>query len=425
MSTLLFLLNLLYNVDMYKSIIFPDNFLWGAGTSAYQVEGGNTNCDWHFWSKNDQNFSDLGCDHYHLYKEDFDLAKGLNHNIHRFSIEWSRIEPEKGKYNQKEINHYRQVLQALKDRGIKTMVTLHHFTNPLWLTWENGWTNEKSVEYFRKYTEVICKELGKYIDFWVTINEPIVYLASGYLSGDWPPGHAKSPRQAYLVFENMAQAHCQAYQVIHQHFPSAKVGIAKNNMYFESGHSWDLIAKTIVKIGDFFWNHWFLRKIRKYQDFIGLNYYFHFKIKSSALKKSFSLIANKDKRLSDLNWEIYPKGIYYLLKDLKKYNKPIYITENGLADRRDQLRPEFLIEHLIQVHRAIQKGIDIKGYIHWSLMDNLEWHQNYHPRFGLIEIDFETLRRIPRPSAYVYADIIKDNAITQSMIKKYAPKALE
>ncbi len=381
---------------------FPKNFLWGTATSAYQVEGGIKNCDWAEWKD-----AGLACDHYNRYEEDFDLAKNILHNnAHRFSIEWSRIEPEKGKWNFKEIEHYKKVLLSLKKHNLKPFVTLHHFTNPLWLVKEGGWENKKVIDYFARYSEFVVQNLGEYVDFWITINEPLVYILEGYVVCNWPPAK-KSLLKRFNVLFNMIKAHKAAHTIIQRIDPSAKISIATNNMFFEPYEKKSFLDKFSSSMSSYFWNRYFLNKVKKYSDFIGLNYYFHNRIQFPLKTKSYNSTTS-----SDLGWEIYPKGIYYVLKELQRYKKPIYIMENGIADAKDKYCSKFIVDHLKWVHQAIQEGVDIRGYFHWSLIDNFEWAEGFKPRFGVIEIDHNNnLQRKPRASAKVYGQICKNNAI--------------
>lgn len=384
---------------MNKVLKFPKNFLWGSATSAYQVEGGIENCD---WSKVYP--ARKACDHYHLYEKDFDLLKKLNQNAFRLSIEWSRIEPEQGKFNKKEIGHYRKVLLALKKRKIKSVVTLWHFTNPLWLAKIGGWSNKQAIDYFARYAEVIVEELGNLIDFCVIFNEPLVYALGSYLRGVWPPKR-KNPSLFLKVIKNQIVGHKKISKIFRHRNPKIKIGIAKNNGYFEPFNQKSILDKFSCFLARYSWNEYFLNKIKNHLDFIGLNYYFHRKIKFPFQNR------NENKLVSDVGREIYPEGIYYCLKQLERYRKPIYITENGIADAKDKLRKDFLKEHLYWVHKAIEEGMDVGGYFHWSLMDNFEWEKGLEPRFGLIDIDYRTLARKVRPSALYYAKICQDKSL--------------
>ena len=390
---------------MGKRIGFPKDFLWGAAVAAYQVEGGIENSDWSTpHQKNGGGPAGKACDHYNRYEQDFDLIEELNLNAFRFSIEWSRIEPEPGKFNEQEIEHYKKYLGSLKSRGIATMVTLHHFTSPAWFAKTGGWSNKKSVFYFARFTQKMLKELGDLVDFWLTINEPLIYTTVSYLQGRWPP-KKRNPILVLKVIKNQITAHKKVYKDFHKIKSNIKVGIAKNNQFFEPFSSKNILDKLAVQCCNYFWNEFFLNRIKRHLDFIGLNYYFHNKIKFP-----FS-IRNKNKIVSDLGWEIYPQGIYHVLKDLKKYNLPVYITENGVADKNDKLRRNFIRRHLSWIWRAIHEDINVKGYFHWSLIDNFEWDKGIEPRFGLIEIDYSTQERKIRQSALYYTKVCKERAL--------------
>ncbi|MCK4781601.1 glycoside hydrolase family 1 protein [Candidatus Parcubacteria bacterium] len=386
---------------------FPNGFLWGSATSSHQVEGNNIHNDW--WEAEQTGKlkykSGKTCEHYNRYEQDFDLIKKLNQNAHRFSIEWSRIEPKEGEFNQKEIEHYRKVLLALKKRDIKIMLTLHHFATPLWLAKKGGWANPKVIFYFSRFAEKVFKEYQDLVDFWVTINEPfLVYAIYSYLLGIFPP-QKRNPILFLKVAKNQIAVHKKIYNVFHKLNSDVKVGIAKHNSCVEPYFSKFPLDKLSAKLARYFGNEYFLNRIKNHQDFIGLNYYFHNKILFPFFTK------NENKIVSNLNWEIYPKGIYYVLKELKKYKKPIYITENGLADSKDRLREDFIKDHLFWLHKAIEQGVDVRGYFHWSLMDNFEWAEGFSPRFGLIEVDYKSMKRTIRPSALEYAKICKENQL--------------
>jgi beta-glucosidase len=396
---------------------FPAGFLWGAATSSHQVEGGNRN-DWTEWEaqsaklkvesakfKNWQDFilknypnplqeenyiSGRACDHYHRFREDFDIAKSLGHNAHRFSIEWSRIEPEEGKFNEREIEHYREVISALRERGMEPFVTLWHWTLPLWVRDKGGVENKNFPKYFSSYVEKILYAFKDDVRFWITLNEPEIYTFDSYVKGVWPP-QKRSLVSALRVIRNLVRSHKLAHEKIYAIAKDARVGIAKNNIYFDN-----LLAPFLNRV----WNFWFLDKISSTQDFIGLNYYFR--------GRGYSLKKNEDKEVSDMGWESYPEGVYPVLKDLQKYNRPIYITENGIADARDEKRAQFIKDHLRRVVKAMQEGVDVRGYFYWSLLDNFEWDKGFWPRFGLVEVDYKTLERKIRPSAWAYRRIIEE-----------------
>ena len=400
---------------------FPSGFLWGAATSAHQVEGDNKNSDWWAWEpghvKNGEVSGKSG-DQYHLFEEDFNLVKKLNHNAHRLSIEWARIEPEQGKFDQTEIEHYRKVLTSLKEKNIKVMLTLHHFTNPMWFYKLDGWEKRENLKYFVRYAELVAKELGSLVDFWITINEPLVYVDESYFRATRPP-QKKSYWLGYMVLRNMAHAHRQVYQAIHRVIPFAQVGVAHNVSSIQAyrKHSWkDQFIELLI---DKAVNHHFLNLAgMDCQDFLGLNYYQHVRIrKTEKTRLVFDQADAMDKDTNDMGWEIYPHGIFNMLLDLSDYNKPIYITENGLAADDDTVRQRFIVGYLKEIYHAIKAGVDVRGYFHWSLLDNFEWDHGFNPRFGLIHIDYQTFKRTAKPSAELYAKIIEQNGLGKEEMK--------
>ncbi len=393
---------------------FPENFLWGAATSAYQVEGNNKNCDWWKWEKSaGLEASGHACRHYEFFRNDFDLAKKLNHNAHRLSIEWSRVEPRQGQFSREEINHYKEVIHALRERGIEPIVTLHHFTNPLWFAAAGGWLNDNASERFSRYVEKIVKELCKVVDFWITVNEPLVYTYHSYCSGKWPP-RSKSFLLSRTAKNNMARAHVKAYRIIHDIYkekgiPKPLVSIAKHFRTF-TPRARNPVNTLSVYLREKLFNFGFIEHLirRNSLDYIGVNYYTRdlVDVRRPGLKALLLNTCDDSQRPLKKNymgWNIYPQGLYEVLMKLKKYSLPILITENGICTENDRERWDFIREHLKSAHRAIEHGAKILGYLYWSFMDNYEWDSGFGPRFGLIEIDYNTGRRLPRESAEKFA----------------------
>lgn len=413
---------------MSDKLQFPKDFIWGSATSAHQVEGGNVN-NWSEWEKKNaerlagkagsewakwqqekfpemfepQNYiAGRACNHYNRFEEDFDLAKAGGHNAHRFSIDWSRIEPEEGKFDQKEIEHYRKVLLALRERGLEPFVTLWHWTHPLWVEGIGGPTNKKFAEYFARYAKVMAENFGDLVKFWVTLNEPMSVIPNCYLKGIWPP-QTKNPFVALRVYKNLALAHKMAYDVLHKASPESQVGFANIMAYFEPANPSSPMDRLVVKIAKYFSNKKFLNLTEGKNDFLALQYYFHYKL------SFFGGLKNENKEVSDLGWELYQEGIYHLLNFLAQYKLPIYITENGLADADDNKREQLIRDGLFWINKAMQEGVDVRGFFYWSLLDNFEWDKGFWPRFGLIEMNYQTLERKPRKSYYAYRDIIKES----------------
>ncbi|MFA5320626.1 MAG: glycoside hydrolase family 1 protein [Candidatus Omnitrophota bacterium] len=401
---------------------FPRDFLWGAATSAYQVEGGNSASDWWLWEKlTGHQESASACRHYQLYENDFDLAAKLQHNAHRLSIEWSRIESKEGKFSRKELKHYLDVILALKARNIEPVVTLHHFTNPVWFARSGRWENRRSVERFLRYCDIVVRGLAKHVHYWITINEPTVYISHSYILGVWPP-QAQSYLKAALVEENLAAAHISAYRLIHNIYngmklPAPGVSIAQNVTAFVPCNP-DLKNRIAVNFRHKLYNLGFLDRVMrdKALDFIGINYYSRqlVDLVKNGLGNLVFDVCKKNHhplRKNSLGWDIYPKGLCELLLGLKKYRLPVMITENGICTSDDDLRWEYIRGHLKNIHRAISKGVNVTGYLYWSLLDNFEWDKGFRPRFGLIGVDYKTQKRKIRKSAEKFALVCRTGAL--------------
>jgi beta-glucosidase len=432
-------------VDLVRQ--FPRDFLWGTATSAHQVEGNNSRNDWWEFEQvpghiHDQRPSGDACRHFELYPTDIKLMQQLHQNAYRFSIEWSRLEPEPGKFDPAAIEHYRQMLIALRAAQIEPLLTIHHFTNPQWLAKQGAWENSTVVDHFRRLVTLLVREYSDLVRYWVTINEPVVYAVMGYMFGLWPPG-CKQPLRGFKCMINMLKAHAAAYQILHtQAKQPPQVGIAHNIRIFDPATtSWldrkvadlqDLVINEVVlhalTTGEIrFPVGWqTIPEVRNSWDFMGLNYYsrdlvsFDWRRWRSFFGYNFPAA---DAELSLFGWELYPEGLYRLCQRLARYGKPIIITENGLPDDTDEQRPRFLLEHLTALHRAIAEGVPVKGYFHWSLIDNFEWAEGYRTPFGLISVDFATQARAIKDSGQLYAEICRTGALTPTMWENIKPRS--
>ena len=431
----------------YRDLKFPKGFLWGSAASSHQTEGGNYN-NWSEWEKilgkiKDGTNSSIACNHYNRYEEDFDLAKKLGHQVHRFSIEWSRIEPKQGQWNDKEIKHYCAVVKALIDREIIPMVTLHHFTNPIWFRDMDSWLNPDSPGLFAPYCRKIAEALSDYEVIWNTINEPMVVVGAGYLFGMFPP-EIKDYNKAIIVAKHLLMSHGQAATQIREVYE--KRGLSQPQIapvlsveYFEPYNSENDDDIELASYLNELYNHMWLKGVMtatipepagdgsKYKplensaDFIGVNYYSRMRV-SSEMDFLAGEEPPKDPNLSrceGLDWEVYPQGYYPILKEFwDRWKTPLFMTENGIGTVDDALKRRYILLHLQQVHRAIEDGVDIRGYLVWSLTDNFEWAQGFSSHFGIVEVDYETQKRTPRESAYMFHDIIKNNGISKEMQEK-------
>lgn len=357
----------------------------------------------------DNYVSGNGIDHYNRYQEDFDIAKSMGLNAFRFSVEWSRLEPQEGKWDIAEFKHYQDYIAQLRARGIEPFLNLWHWTMPTWFTDKGGFAKRSNIVYFEEFVKKVSEELLADVHYVITLNEPNVYMGLSYGSGEWPP-QEKNQLKAIWVYINLVTAHKQAWKILKHKKPSIKIGVAQqlaNIQPYRPGHWQD---ETVVKVMRYAWNWWWLNRIKRYQDFVGFNYYF------TDFYKGFKK-HNPKQPVNDLGWYMNPQGILPLMQRIAYHypGKPIIITENGLADAKDGERVWWLHETFKALDTAKSQDIPIMGYLHWSLLDNFEWAYGWWPKFGLVEVDRTTMKRILRPSAIWYAKAIakrkqQDNA---------------
>jgi beta-galactosidase len=474
---------------------FPRSFLWGTAISGFQSEMGgrpanvDRGSDWYVWTHDRENrrwgvvtqdLPERGAGHWNRFASDIRLAaEGLHQDAFRISIEWSRIFPRsttsaKGLgvldrlANKAAVRHYRAVLRRIRARGMRTFVTLNHFTLPSWLhdplevrrrlsgrdpdaplpagIRRGGWLDAGSVAEFRKYAEYVAWKLGRLVDYWAPINEPVVVAASGYVNvagaieGNFPPG-VLSFYAANRVVRNLARASAVAYRAIHTRDRRARVGPVHNMVAFTPADPSSLSDRRGAEHADYLFNRLYLNAVVRGEydrdadgvieagervprragraDFIGVNYYFRGRVTGldAPLSRSIQVLdfvpstfyrtkADPDRpacptTCSEFGTEIYPDGFGAVLRTAGSYGLPLIVTENGIADADDDQRPGYIVDHLRVLRDAMRAGTArVRGYFHWSLMDNFEWAEGYAPKFGLYDI-----RRRPRPSARFYAAI--------------------
>jgi beta-glucosidase len=426
------------------TMFFPGDFLWGTATAAHQVEGNNTNNDW--WQLEQQegaiidgSRSALAANWWQNAEADLDEAARLGTNAHRLSLEWSRIEPEPSVFDEGALGRYRQILEALHERGMQPMVTLHHFSNPLWLVEKGDFAADIVVDYFRRYTEHVVDSLGDLVAQWVTINEPVVYTVMRYLEGVFPAPRQRGWRALPGVLTNMLRCHAAAYEAIKARYPQAPVSVAKNIIIFEPPSQGNFLdAWWAARISNLY-NVWWMEAMRTGRlrrpfgggrirgledsfDFVGINYYTRYYTRFGRL---YQRQWGPDAVISDGNYgEVYPAGMFRAIKFAMRYGKPIYVTENGVPDAADRLRPGFLLSHLREVWRAVSFNWPIMGYYHWSIVDNFEWEHGWTQRFGLLELDPESQERRWRQSAHLYQEICTSRSISSDMAERYAPQLM-
>ncbi|MEK7592314.1 MAG: family 1 glycosylhydrolase [Patescibacteria group bacterium] len=388
---------------------FPRNFLWGTSSAAHQVEGNTVDSDWWHWSlAGHVPYPGTGCDHYRMYEEDFLLMQKMHHNAHRLSIEWSRIVPQEGVINRKEIDHYKAVLQSLRKKKIQSFVTLHHMTSPLWFSKKGGFSKKENIHFFLDFVTLCAKEFGGLVDFWITINEPTSYAAKSYFLGDGPPG-GKNFGTALSVFLHLTEAHKRAYHLIKKLYPHASVGSSHVLTRFDSGGG--LAGFLLSPVLHFLNNTLYFMLTKNTHDFVGINCYFRIEvslhnIRKVLYEKDFSGIMQNKRH--DLGWFVDSTSIYWLLVyTWNSMKKPIYITEHGISDPSDKNRIGHIHDAVMSMTRASEEGVDIRGYLHWTFLDNYEWSSGFEPKFGLVSVVSETKKRIPKKSAEYFSSIIR------------------
>lgn len=430
---------------------FPPDFLWGAATAAHQVEGQNFNNDWWDWEQTPGHIkngdsSRVANDWWNgRFREDFDRAQSLGHNAHRMSIEWSRIEPVQGQWDDAAIARYREILTALRERKIEPFVTLVHFTHPRWFLAQGGWLNDESPALMERYVTRVVESLGDLCTFWLTLNEPNLYMVLSYVwKGRRPPGTG-SITQALRVARNILLAHSRAYGAIHRLQRDAQVSLAHQWRWMAPANPRSFLDRFVAWQSNYLTNEMFVRPLtsgtmplplgrgekigdgKMSLDYFALNYYFQNRIQFD-MSRAGSLFAHQlgstwlggtpHEGLEEAG-DLAPDAFYQLLKMLSRYNLPLYITENGIFNTGKDNQSPYLVTHLHAMQRALQEGVKLNGYFWWTLVDNFEWDAGYWMRFGLYDLDVATQVRTKRPVAETYAEIIRANGITEPLMERY------
>jgi beta-glucosidase len=419
----------------------PDGFLLGCATAAHQVEGGIDN-DWSRWTAAHPEAiagggdATVAIDHYRRYREDLAQLAGMHQNAHRFSIEWARVEPEPGRFDHAAIAHYADVVRTCRHLGMEPVVTLQHFTLPVWLAEAGGFTASEAPVRFARYVAACVEAFGDMVTWWVTVNEPAVVAVLGHLEGQWPPGE-RSLRRAIRALRGLLHMHAAAAQAIRtvsaQHGREAQVSIAHHERRLLPRTPSSRVEGVLAALPDYLFNRWFLRSCRAGTllspigrgevipglggslTYIGLNHYANEAV-SFDIRAPGMLFSKHEAvpgfPLSSAGWAIDPSALRVAMTDLwREFGLPIMITENGVADDHDELRPAYLRDHLNAVADALDAGVDVRGYLHWTAWDNFEWAAGYTQRFGLFSVDRDTLVRIPKPSAALYAEICRTREV--------------
>jgi beta-glucosidase len=419
----------------------PEGFLLGCATAAHQVEGGIDN-DWSRWTAEHPEAilgggdATVAIDHYRRYREDLAQLASMHQNAHRFSIEWARVEPEPGRFDDAAIAHYTDVIRTCRDHGMEPVVTLQHFTLPAWLAQAGGFTAPEAPLRFARYVAACAEAFGDMVTWWVTVNEPAVVAILGYLEGQWPPGE-RSLRRAIVALRGLLRMHAAGAQAIQtvsaQHGREAQISIAHHERRLVPRTPKSRLQRTLAALPDYLFNRWFLRSCRAGRalapvgrgevvpglsgslTYLGLNHYANEAVSLDVGAPGMLFTRHEAVPgfpLSSAGWAIDPGALRTALTDLwDEFRLPIMVTENGVADDHDELRAAYLRDHLNAVADAIDAGVDVRGYMYWTAWDNFEWAAGYTQRFGLIAVDRDTLARIPKPSAALYAEICRTREV--------------
>ena len=428
-----------------ENMFFPMEFSWGTATAAHQVEGNNTNNNWYQWEYSvdeygksrihDNQKSGFSVDHWNRYPNDIKLMNDLGTSHYRFSIEWSRIEPSKGFIDQDALDHYRLICNELIKNNITPVVTLHHFTHPIWFEKMGAFEKKENIQYFISYSDTVFKFLNDLVPIWCTINEPAVFVSQGYFNGVFPPGK-KDPKLAAIVLGNILDSHVELYRHL-KSTPAgkkSKIGIVKNIFQFEPYQRWNIMDWAVSGMLDSVFNSSIINFFKtgnfdfhlplqaklffknteaiSSMDFIGLNYYSHYLVSARPdLKEPFVFIQRPDEIQTDMDYSIYPEGFYRALHTIKQLDVPIYVTENGIADKEDTRRSLFIERYIYAMYKAMREGVDVRGYFYWTLMDNFEWAEGYDKKFGLYSVNFDNQERTLRKGSNSFKKIINQPGV--------------
>ena len=413
-----------------------DGLLLGSATAATQIEGGDLNNNWARFAAEgkvkDGSSPAYDVDHYDRFREDIDIMADMGLQIYRFGIEWSRIEPRRGEYDESVIAHYREEIEYMKQKGIKPLLTIHHFTNPLWFEDMGAFCHKNSPEIFLTLTKKVVESFGDIVDEYITINEPNVYATNSLLWGYWPP-EKKSFTALIKAFSNMTAAHVMSYRYIHEKraemgFDNTLVSFANHLRVFEPANPKNLFHRIAARASKYLFQDGLTTammtgkcrfpvlhrkgvKKGRYYDFIGINYY------SRSTVSGLSDGVREDAYHNDLGWEIYHEGLLELARELDaKYHAPVFITENGTCDNTDAFRARFVYDQLKLISECENP---ITRYYHWSFIDNFEWKEGVRERFGLVHLNYETKERTVKQSGKLYASMIKNGGVTEEAYDEF------
>lgn len=414
-----------------------DGVLLGVATAATQIEGGCDTTNWADWAKTPGHIADgttpvRATGHWERWREDTELMASLGIQTYRFGVEWARLEPQPGVFSDEAFAHYRDEITLLRDKGIRPLLTLHHFNNPRWFESMGAFEHPDCVPIFLRFVERVVTELGDLVEDWCTINEPNVYATFGYLYGVFPPG-AKSLPRTLRVMTNLAHAHITAYELIHalRAGKPTRVTFAIHLRVFDPANPANPVHRALARAQEFLFQEAvteamctgrFRMPLRRpegiregrYYDALGINYY------SRSWVSKIGDAARPGAELNDLGWEIYPEGLERVARWAHdRWPAPIWVTENGTADNTERFRTQFLHDHLEIVAAARSTGLPFERFYHWCFVDNWEWAEGEVPRFGIVALDYATHERTVKPSGRFYADVIAAGGVTAEIAARH------
>lgn len=411
---------------------FPVDFVWGTAAAAHQCEGGNWNNDWWAWEHDPRSpcvhVSGDAIDHYHRFEQDFAMLGSYGHNANRFSIEWARVEPEPGEFSLAALDHYSRVLDSVLTNGMQPYVTLHHFSSPRWVAADGGWANPEIVDRFRRYTDVVAKRLGDRIPNVCTINEPQVVALIGYQGTGFPPG-AGDNKLFWPVTRNFIAAHQAACEAFKSHQPDAQMGITLSVTDFQAANEAsqqlrDRVHHRMVQVYYDALREGVIRGprieeeidgLKMSSDFVGVQFYSRSVIDS----EKGALEPPVEAETTQMGYEVVPSSFVTVLGNATDAGLPVYVTENGIGTNDDKQRIRYLATHLAACKKAIDEGVDLRGYLYWCSIDNFEWAFGYERNFGLIACERETFERRPKPSADYFGEICRTNAVDPDVTAEF------
>ncbi|MHB8129920.1 MAG: glycoside hydrolase family 1 protein [Mobilitalea sp.] len=415
---------------------FKDQLSLGVASAATQIEGGECGHNWNDWYHKgkikDNSNPAQATNHYHLWEQDAELMSELKIRYYRLGVEWARICPKEDEVDKTAIAHYKKELNFLKEKGISVLLTIHHFTNPMWFERKGGFAKKENLRYYLDFAALVIEAYGDIVSEYITINEPNVYATNSYYFGEWPPGE-KSALKAFKVMSNMAICHIKAYQLIHSMrqkmgFHDTKVSFANHVRVFDAQNpknAWHIICAKLLErffqgavteamlTGRFKWPLNRAKEISRgeYCDFIAINYY------TRTTVSGFGDGTKQDAPKNDLGWEIYPEGLIRCAEKIYQIlERPIYITENGTCDNQDTFRCKYIYEHLKVI---TESDLPITKYYHWCFCDNFEWIEGESARFGLVHVNYETQERTVKSAGKFFTRIIEQKGITKDLYEQY------